>query len=268
MKISTFYKRRLLRVAVPYLLIAGTWYGIKYFIFYPSLTDFIWELSTLSFWFEGKGAWYVAMLIPLYLVYPYFYKWVENGDRNKKLFLSTSSILCVSLILYFVNKDIYTRVVQVSNSYVTFILGYYIGERVMNDGKIPVAMTAFTVLFYPIRALISEIKNIAYLGDLSWAMLGVGFAIVVASFFLNKLPKKVVTVLDWIGGISLELYLTNIFLLQVVAMMREKEVLTFLDMWYECGILYVIVILVGFFLSYMTRFVINSFYKQNSCASQ
>lgn len=80
--VVSFYKRRFTRVVIPYLVIAGIWYGIKYLIidFYP--INFLYELSTLSFWFEHRGAWYVAMLIPVYLCYPFYYKLIERKQRG------------------------------------------------------------------------------------------------------------------------------------------------------------------------------------------
>ena len=48
-KKAEFYKRRFQRVIVPYLLIAATWYGIKYLLIQQNPTGFFYELSTLSF---------------------------------------------------------------------------------------------------------------------------------------------------------------------------------------------------------------------------
>lgn len=70
---SEFYKRRFQRVIVPYLLIAATWYGTKYLFIQHDITEFFYELSTLSFWIDHQGAWYVAMLLPIYLVFPWFF---------------------------------------------------------------------------------------------------------------------------------------------------------------------------------------------------
>ena len=74
-----FYKRRFIRVFLPYLLIAGSWYFIRDILVEGSILSFCYELSTLSFWLEHHGAWYVAMLIPVYLVFPIYYDYVEKS---------------------------------------------------------------------------------------------------------------------------------------------------------------------------------------------
>lgn len=66
-----FYIRRFTRVIFPYLCMAVTWYGVKYLIIEKDFFHFLWETSLLSYWFEHRGAWFVAMLIPAYLIETY-----------------------------------------------------------------------------------------------------------------------------------------------------------------------------------------------------
>lgn len=82
--IKSFYIRRWEKVFIPYLLIAGVWYCIKYIVIEHSIGSFLFELSTLSYWIEHKGAWYVAALVPIYLIYPFFYKWADMGGGIKE----------------------------------------------------------------------------------------------------------------------------------------------------------------------------------------
>ena len=61
-----------MRLIAPYCMIAGTWYGLLDLLIERNPALFLYDISTLSFWLEHKGAWYVAMLIPVYLLFPYF----------------------------------------------------------------------------------------------------------------------------------------------------------------------------------------------------
>lgn len=246
-----FYKRRLLRVVVPYFIIAGIWYGIKYLVLEPSFVGFIWELSTLSYWFEHKGAWYVAMLIPLYFFYPLFYKWVESGERERKMCIIIGFLLIISAMLYIFCKPVYSHLSQVINSYIVFIVGHYMGEKVMNGKKIPVFLIGFSILFYPIRAMLPGVKNISLIGSISYAMLGVAFSII-AAFILTKLPQWVKNCLDKVGLISLELYLTNIFLIQAIQLMNN---LILIKSWYGWLILYFMTVIIGAVMSCLARYV-------------
>ena len=94
--LSSFYKKRAFRIFIPYFLIAGIWYLIKYLIILKDPINFIYELSTVSFWLEHRGAWYVAMLIPVYLVFPFIYLWIEQSGKyrlHKTVVLLTVNLL-------------------------------------------------------------------------------------------------------------------------------------------------------------------------------
>ncbi len=85
-----FYKKRFDKVFITYFFIAGLWYGIKYLIFERGkIVKFLYELTTLSFWNEHLGAWYVALLIPLYLIYPFYYNYIESKKRHKYIYIYT-----------------------------------------------------------------------------------------------------------------------------------------------------------------------------------
>ena len=95
------------------------------------------------------------------------------------------------------------------------------GESCSCNEKLSYGWLLITLLFYPIRAMIPGVNQIRYLGELSYAMLGVAVCISV-SIIGKNVPNIIRRVLECMGSISLELYLTNIFLLQAVAIMLEK----------------------------------------------
>ena len=68
--IASWYKRRLVRIFVPYALMQIPfgiyWLCVCNFDFFDSLYEF----STIKFWTLHKGAWYVALLLPLYMLTP------------------------------------------------------------------------------------------------------------------------------------------------------------------------------------------------------
>lgn len=129
-KKSEFYTRRFQRVFVPYLLIAATWYGIKYLLIQQDAEGFFYELSTLSFWIDHQGAWYVAMLVPVYLIFPLFYNWVEDGNRQNKLtrnFKIVAVIVVASIatfIFSILNPQVYSHLSQVFSSAIVYVIGY------------------------------------------------------------------------------------------------------------------------------------------------
>lgn len=69
-----WYKKRYKRILIPYLIIATP------FLLYITVENdenmwyFIKLISTISFWTDHIGAWYIALLIPLYFISPLI-KW-------------------------------------------------------------------------------------------------------------------------------------------------------------------------------------------------
>lgn len=264
-KIRQFYKKRFLRVGVTYLIIAGVWYAIKYLLLQFSLVEFLYELSTLSYWLEHKGAWYVAMLIPLYFVYPFYYKWLNVGNIAGRTVMTMCALLTVSLGLFVMNEPLYSHLVQVLNSLLIFAGGSYVGFLLCGEGhngKLSYGWLLITLLFYPTRAMISGVNQIRYLGNLSSAMLGVAVCMSV-SIIGKYVPSIIRRVLEWLGSISLELYLTNIFLIQAVAIMLESGKLSGIKNWVQWAVIYFGICLIGIGISVFVKYAsLHIFRKQ------
>ena len=65
--LGQWYKRRYIRITVPFILIAISIYPLRVILNIPvSFSDFFLYITTLEFWIHHRGAWYVAMLFPLY----------------------------------------------------------------------------------------------------------------------------------------------------------------------------------------------------------
>lgn len=65
-----WYKRRYKRILVPYLLICGFSSILAVTRGDKALLTAVLDLSTINYWLNHQGAWYVAMLFPLYAITP------------------------------------------------------------------------------------------------------------------------------------------------------------------------------------------------------
>ena len=63
--VKCWYIRRYKRILVPYFIIAGIG-NILAVMGGRTIAEAVLNISTISYWLEHKGAWYIAMLIPLY----------------------------------------------------------------------------------------------------------------------------------------------------------------------------------------------------------
>ena len=67
--VKCWYIRRYKRILVPYFIIAGIG-NILAVMGGRTIAEAVLNISTISYWLEHKGAWYIAMLIPLYAITP------------------------------------------------------------------------------------------------------------------------------------------------------------------------------------------------------
>ena len=241
-----FYSRRAKRILIPYCLIAGVWYAIKDLFVGHNILLFFYELSTLSFWIEHTGAWYIALLIPLCLCYPFYFNWIENGKRGFRTCCVLLGIFIIQIIFWYTNTTLYEHLSQVINSLWVFVLGHYYGPKIKKQGYCLELMIPFIFLFLGTHI---EVLTKAYpIVDVYYSYTGIVLAVTAAIFleFTKKITPQIVTrVLKFCGSISLELYLTNIFLMHSMDLFCWN---TYFDNLY---IKYLIVIIVGFILSYI-----------------
>lgn len=243
--VRRFYQRRLSRLLMPYLLIAGSFYAAELLLIDWQPLEFFFRLSTLQFWFQKKGVWFVSMLIPLYIVYPFYYCWVESGRRLAKTVVTVLGITAVSYAQYTCCPDVYNRLMQVWNSYIVFVVGHYMGEYVKERKVFPTVLTAVTLLFYPIRAFIPIIKEIAFFGNLGYSLMGIALSVIGAKCLDILQWEQGNRILRFLGKISLESYLTNHFLITLfVVYLGIKEAPLF-SVKPFCAVEYLMIVILG-----------------------
>lgn len=200
--IFQWYKRRYVRIGVPFLLIAISIYPLRILLNVPaSLPDFLLYVTTLEFWIHHRGAWYVAMLLPLYFLTPYIVK-VVNTYRSRVV---TVSLLILLLLVssYIPSENEIIRNIQFVTSRVPiFILGIGVAPFVKNGYVLNAIQTCFIVLG---SLLLWHYCHFALGGGLAIiCLLGIFIALICKCKPINK-------VLSFMGNMSLESYLTNIF---------------------------------------------------------
>lgn len=72
--VKEFYFKRIKKVLIPYLIIAVPFYLVYGFWQSRSILDTITDISLIGYWLYGRGAWYIAWILPVYLVYPFYKK--------------------------------------------------------------------------------------------------------------------------------------------------------------------------------------------------
>lgn len=73
--VKCWYIRRYKRILVPYFIIADIG-NILAVMGGRTIAEAVLNISTISYWLEHKGAWYIAMLVPLYAITPLVLCWL------------------------------------------------------------------------------------------------------------------------------------------------------------------------------------------------
>lgn len=139
----SWYKKRVSRVVLPYLVAAIPFY--IWFCAYNNygIARFFYHVSGLSFWGEHEGMWYVDLIVPLYFATPVIASMIDKTRRRGVVtagfitFCFAFSILQFGTILgnsSFVG--VLSNIQMVIKRVPSYILGYYFGNLVINKKKV------------------------------------------------------------------------------------------------------------------------------------
>lgn len=93
-----FYANRIKKVLLPYLEISLIAYAIKYFVLEFSVCKFIEAMFFISFWVKNEGAWYIAVVLILYVIYPLLYNIQKSQKGKLNIIALLLIILCITLL--------------------------------------------------------------------------------------------------------------------------------------------------------------------------
>ena len=220
--IILFYKNRIKRLLMSYIIINGSFFFIQDIIFKKSVVIFLKDISTYSFYSYGNRAvWFIAFIIPLYLIYPFIYKYVL---KNKK------SLLYISLMIFTIYVLLYILKINYIYEYIkleialtripVFLAGCYIG-KLAYENKIVSTLQKTCILILIIIGLYAfEHKDFSLYTwkamRLYYFLLGIPFTwmFVILLDFLNS--NMINQLLLKAGEVSLELYLSHVAILHTV----------------------------------------------------
>lgn len=212
----TWYKKRIYRIFIPYTLMQ-----VPFWLYYISVGDFNVQnefiiYSTLGFWLWHSGAWYVALIIPLYLLTPFIYKILYSG-RN---FLFKCVLLIVFLIVIcnisiecINNKSFYEIIKNLQWAFSrvpSFIIGMSVAPFVKYNIKVNIIY--ILILSFVLYFVIHQINSNIF----AWWCLVPIILIFVVLLFENINANAISKFIYWMGVVSLESYLANIYLCKFI----------------------------------------------------
>ena len=226
--IHAFYRKRLVRILSPYMLYAPiAWIIIDCVISHLSLAWVVYDVTMLSFWFQGrKTIWFITLILILYMVFPLIYNLVESRRPTLNTLITFAVIAFILECYHRANPASYDMTSIALTRIPIFIAGAYFGRKVYEKARLTPPMVILALAGLALKAVKLYFNHIglrnlpASLATLSqymsyysrylaaWYSLGL---ILAATVILALLPmKRLKKLLRAAGKLSLELYIVHI----------------------------------------------------------
>ena len=238
LNLKSWYWQRIKRIYVPFAIIMTLFYLYAIPFEGKSVSQAILDLTNIGWWINGKGTWYVSLILLLYLAAPSLYKFLYEGKYKWVILIFLS--LSVWLIFQDDRNSVYHYVANAIKRSPAFFIGIAIVPLVKKEVEVnlPFLLCVSTIVF-----------AIAYfalpLGFCKWLMI-LPVALVMA-LIIDKV-SFIRTPLTFLGSISLESYLTNITLGDILN--HKTWVICGYDLSYGHYLEYTVVLFVGVILAW------------------
>lgn len=217
--VRTFYKRRFIKILIPYLLIA-TPALIWRDLFFSDLgvKVFLKDISFITFFTEGKTwFWYILMICFCYLIFPYIFRLVEScSDEEMEDMRMMSIFTFFTLIAMMIQKydDQLFGFINIALLRIpVFFFGCFIGRRAYEKRTIKTGvflMMIFSIFLAQLR-LVNKVVIVRHV----LAFLNLSICLLIILILnqikgLKVLHNSIVKFFEWFGKYSLELYLMHV----------------------------------------------------------
>lgn len=193
-----FYWKRFVRVGVPFLLISVPVYLLlDMLISREGGGAFLLDISTLSYWVEHDGAWYVSAMLPVYALTPILPS-LLNDDPKRCLWLIIFLVFG-GFILNSCDVFVLNNIGFVISRLPSYVLGWCIGQYSYEGRK-------FSVKGYQLVAALLTSVVVWRLG----AKMGLDLSFLLMPVLSLPIPLNCAS-LKLLGDSSLESYLLNIY---------------------------------------------------------
>lgn len=249
-----WYSTRYRRILVPYaiigipLAILGIFNGKTIWL---ALLDF----STINFWLNHRGAWYVAMLIPLYAITPIHYFICSRFSKPiyynlYNLFIVVTLVILVSLQIDSADPRIHNMIGNIRHVFYrlpVFFLGFILAPLSKANEKISIMWMVIIPLFVVVAM---RFLHFGY-----WPGFLVLPLIYILCYFFDYLGTGKFSLFRFYGKISLESYLLNTSIGSLIIMYLPVVFNSPLNK--GCYLYYALVIIIGTILAKIVNMASN-----------
>ena len=227
--IKSFYKKRVIRLIIPFLIISIPYYIVKNLVRTPvsngefNFLVFFKDITGESFFFEGlRTTWFVHAIFLMYIIFPVLYKMCKiNIYCAISVWIASYFVLA---LLYFACSNYYYFAIAACRMPV-FVLGvlfsmYNIGPQI--NKRILALSVGYLIVFifiFPIRKHLPQ--NFLWLFFFSF----VHPVIYIVGYICEKVNTK--GICHYVGQYSLEIYLIHVMILNILNWRGYIQTLSF-----------------------------------------
>lgn len=221
-ELNTFYKKRFLRILLPYFLVATpAWFVKDILLFDLGVKQFLKDVFFLSFFESGAiWFWYILMMGICYLIFPYVFEYIDSPGSKAKMANIFIFITVIAMLLQLYNVDFFNKINIALLRFPAFFAGCFIGKASYDNKKISIDCYVLIILSILILPLKNNSGVLLYRYILG--LFGIASFILIA-IILELLSSRNIKlaflqkIIEWFGNYSLELYLTHVALRAIMA---------------------------------------------------
>ena len=137
-KINAFYKKRYLRLLIPYIIVAAIFWAFKDFKFQgEGIKEYFQDIAFYTFFTDGVHTiWFIALMAGLYLIFPAIFKLLDSKNRVFWLVILLVITYGIPVLLFYYNYEIYDRIAIAITRVHLFIVGCYVGKYIKQGYKV------------------------------------------------------------------------------------------------------------------------------------
>ncbi len=249
-----WYAKRYRHILLPYLLICFPYYLVLGCVNdgHFSISIFLYRLSTLNYWLEHKGFWYIAMLIPLYFLTPFYARIIDKTKYQTLLTVTLCIILLLISTIKIENNNLFSHVWNntafVLQRIPSYLIGYYMAPSILKGKKVNLLKLTGII------AGCFLVIKIIFPANTFWEWLEI-YPIMLVSYFFIKKSVWIKRICTFMGQISLESYLTNGCMILLIGLLPWETTLDHLN--YGNYLRYTLIIVTGITTAYCANRIIN-----------
>ena len=253
-----WYKKRLNRIIIPYLIVYIPYSIVMLLQGKYTMGECLLCLSTLEYWVSHRGAWFVSLILVLYLLSPQLFIMMKSKGRWLYEGLIIVGIMAICNSVEPSGSGFVSNVVFALGRVPSFLLGMGLGNLCQQNRKISASWIIMPVVLYVVF-----VKVCAVYHALAWMLIPLMTYLFILFLKLTKAITCCVRAFNFLGKISLESYLTNITLNSLLQTLIPAYVAS--SLFYGRWIEYTIVVVVGLIVAYYVNKISSQI--QNRVAS-